>query len=94
MKALIMVLVLAGPFSLAMAKNCKEDVLGAALQAEAMRADATGFSTPVDAVVVSSHGSDVTWIATIVGNDGQEVSYSVLADNSTCEILEEPIRSR
>lgn len=89
-----MTLILAGPFTFAIAKDCKEAVLTAAIQAEAMRADATGFSTPVDAVIDSSNGSDVTWIATLVGNDGKDVSYTVKADKSTCEVLEEPIRSR
>jgi hypothetical protein len=94
MKILVMTLILAGPFTFAMAKDCKEAVLEAAIQAEAMRADATGFSNPVDAAKKSSRGGEETWDATIVGNDGANVVYSVKAEKSTCEILEEPIRTR
>ena len=94
MKTLIMTLILASPLTFAMAKDCKENVLGAAIAAEAMREDATGFSTPVSASLESSSGSEETWIATIVANDGTNVSYSVQADRQSCEILAEPIRSK
>ena len=94
MKTLVMALILAGPFTSAMAKNCTEDVLGAAISAEAMRPDAKGFNMPVGASIQATQGNEQIWIATVVGKDGKNASYSVRINKSTCEVLEEPIRSR
>ncbi|MNL45898.1 hypothetical protein D3C87_1685750 [compost metagenome] len=94
MKLLIIALISIAPLSFANAKDCTEEVLGAALQAEAMRPDAKDFSTPVGAELLSQTDGEQSWKATIVANEGGNVDYFVRADKYTCEILVEPIRSR
>jgi hypothetical protein len=74
--------------------DCRESALGAAVQAEAMRSDATGFNQPIGAVLEVTIGSEQTWMATVTGNGGRPVTYSVKVSKETCQPLEEPTRGQ
>lgn len=78
----------------AYARDCKEVVLGAAIQLEATRADAKGFSEPIGAHLDVTGSDEEIWVATIVGNDGVNVGYTIKVNSLTCEVLEEPVRGR
>ncbi len=78
----------------AYAKDCKEQALGAAIQMEATREDANDFNKPIGAHLDVTSGEEEVWVATIVGNDGKTVGYTVKVNKLTCEVLEEPVRGR
>ncbi len=90
---ILMIVILMGTTSTVYSATCEENALEAAIQAEAMQPDAKGFGSPIGAKKVSDQDGVQVWEATVDGNDGQPVTYTVTLDPE-CNVLEEPQRGR